>query len=94
MKILAAVLTLIALTGCTSVHHVSPKQFQLAVGMHSLHWSEYIGQADGKVYLLRKSAPLIGKNWTEEILFTEAVGLSPEFLNQLQKNKEQKASNQ
>jgi len=94
MKPSLAMLLLGTLTGCTSVHYVTPKQFQLQANlMQSFHWTEYIGQADGKAYLLRKSAPLLGKNWTEEILYTETGALSPAFLRLLQEAKENRASN-
>ena len=94
MKLSLVMLLLVALTGCASVHHVTPKQFQLQANlMQSFQWTEYIGQADGKVYLLRKSAPLFGKIWTEEILYTETGALSPAFLRQLQETKEKRASN-
>jgi hypothetical protein len=36
----------------------------------------------------------LGKKWTEEILFAETEALSPEFLRQLQKAKEDRTSNQ
>lgn len=86
-------LVMAVLTGCASVHHVPPKQFQIEANlMQSLHWTEYIGQADGKAYLLRKSAPLVGSKWREDIIFTEVGSLSPEFLRQLQKAKEDRAS--
>lgn len=89
----AAVLVVVALTGCTRIHHVSPKRFQIEATMaQSFHWTEYIGEADGKAYLLRKSAPLMGRTWTEEILFTETNGLGVEFLKQLQKAKEERTS--
>jgi hypothetical protein len=94
MRSFTAILVLAVLTGCANVHHVPPKQFQIEANlMQSLQWTEYIGQADGKAYLLRKSAPLFGRKWTEEILFTEVGALSPEFLRQLQKAKEDRASN-
>lgn len=93
MKLYVMALMILGLAGCANVHHVSPKRFQIEAGMQTLHCSEYIGEADGKVYLLRKSAPLIGKNWSEEILYTETAGLCSEFLKQLQESKK-KASNQ
>lgn len=60
--------------------------------MQTFHWSEYIGEADGNAYLLRKSAPLLGKTWNSEILYTETEGLSLEFLKQLQETKKQRTS--
>lgn len=95
MKAYSMALGLLVLAGCASVHHVSPKRFEIEAHLiQTLHWSEYIGEADGKAYLLRKSAPLIGRNWNEEILYTEAAGLSPEFRKRLLETKKQKTSSQ
>ncbi len=68
------------------------RQYDLR-NMQSVYWADYLGEKDGKVYLLRKRAPLIGKNWKEEILFTEVAGLDPAFLQilrGLEKKAEQK----
>ncbi len=95
MKAYSIALGLLVLAGCASVHHVSPKQFEIETGLiQTFHWAEYIGEADGKAYLLRKSAPLFGKSWSEEILYTEAAGLSSGFRERLQAAKKQKAPNQ
>ena len=45
----------------------------------SFYWCEYIGQAGGKAYLLRKTPPFFGDKWKEEILFTELDGLDKTF---------------
>ena len=88
MKRCMALFLVFILTGCVSVHHVSPKRFQIeATLMQSFSSSEYIGQADGKAYLLRKYPSLVGKKWNEEILYTELGGLSPEFIRKMQEDK-------
>lgn len=64
------------LTGCSHVHHVTPEQFKAElINMNTMYHCQYIGQADGKAYALRKRMPLIGHKWKEEILVTEAKDL-------------------
>ena len=71
--------------GCTSIHKITPETFQADLqNMNSLYWCEYIGQADGNAYIMRKRAPLIGKEWKQEILFAEISGLDPGFLKKLE----------
>ncbi len=53
--------------------------------MQSVYWADYLGEKDGKVYLLRKRAPMLGSKWKEEVLFTEVAGLDTEFLKVLRK---------
>lgn len=84
MKTIYLLLVAAALTGCSSLHRVTPKKFQADLqNMNSIYWCEYIGQADGNAYALRKRAPLIGKEWKQDILFTEIKALDPAFLKQL-----------
>jgi len=71
------------LYGCNELQHVTAEEFKRQYdlrNMQSVYWADYLGEKDGKVYLLRKRAPLLGKNWKEEILFTEAAGLDSAFL--------------
>jgi hypothetical protein len=83
------------LVGCSSIHHVSPDTFEgYTRNINSLFWCEYIGQADGKVFLLRKRAPLLWGEMKQDILFTEAAGLNWSFLNRLNENRMTGASNQ
>ena len=91
MKTIYLLLVAAALTGCSSFHRVTPEKFQADLqNMNSLYWCEYIGQADGNVYALRKRAPLIGKEWKQDILFTEIKALDPAFLKQLENAKKPK----
>lgn len=82
---------MLLMMGCTSIHRIPADRFRNDLqNMNSLYWCEYIGQADGKVYILRKRAPLIGKEWKQEILFTESAGLDPALLKQLEDQKTKK----
>lgn len=91
MKLFSGFLLVIILTGCSNLHHVSPARFKHEAAMtQSFYSSEYIGQADGKAYLLRKRIPLIGGKWKEEILCTDAKGLDAVYLKQLDNLKEKK----
>ena len=84
MKTIYLLLVIAALTGCSSLHRVTPEKFQADLqNINSLYWCEYIGQADGNAYILRKRAPLIGKEWKRDILYTEVKSLDPAFLQQL-----------
>jgi hypothetical protein len=65
------------------------RQYDLR-NMQSVYWADYLGEKDGKVYLLRKRAPLIGENWKEKILLTEIARLDPAFL-QILRGQEKKA---
>lgn len=52
--------------------------------MQIIYWSEYIGQADGRAFILRKRVPLIGEKMKEEVLFTETDQLGEDFLKKLE----------
>jgi hypothetical protein len=47
--------------------------------------STYLGEKDGSVYLRRKTKSLAGGGWKEEIWFTTAEELDPEFLKNIRK---------
>lgn len=77
------------LAGCSRLKHVGPNEFknQVELGnMQSMASSIYIGQADGRAFLLRKRMPLIGKKWKEEVLYTETSQLGEDFLKKLAQN--------
>jgi hypothetical protein len=79
------------LVGCTSIHEVSPERFKTDIqDMNTFYWCEYIGQANGNAYILRKRAPLFGKRWKQDILCTKVNGLGPDFLKQLEERKKEK----
>ena len=91
MKKIYMLLVAMALTGCTSIHRVTPENFQAFLqNMNSFYLCEYIGQADGNAYILRKCPPLIGKDMKRDILFTEVKTLDPAFLKQLEDAKKPK----
>lgn len=91
MKTAYLLLVAATLTGCSSLHRVTPEKFQADLhNMNSLYWCEYIGQADGNAYALRIRAPLIGKEWKQDILFTEIKALDPAFLKHLDDAKKPK----
>ena len=74
------------LTGCSNLTYIESSEFKRQIelnNMQTLYWSEYIGQADGKAFILRKRVPLIGKKMKEEVLFTEADQLGEEFIKKL-----------
>jgi hypothetical protein len=76
----------VVLYGCNELHHVTADEFKWQYqnrNMQSVYWADYLGEKDGKVYLLRKRAPMIGSKWKEEVLFTEVAGLDTEFLKTL-----------
>ena len=82
---------MLLMMGCTSIHRIPPDRFRTDLqNMNSFYWCEYIGQADGNAYILRKRVPLIGKEWKQDILFTKATDLDPALLNQLEEQKTKK----
>jgi hypothetical protein len=87
-KILIITSLLLFLYGCNELVHVSAEEFKWQYDnrhMQSIFWADYLGEKDGKVYLFRKRAPLIGSKWKEEVLFTEVDSLDADFLNRLRK---------
>jgi hypothetical protein len=95
MRKIALVAVGLMLAGCSSLHHVPPDTFECYTrNMNSLYWCEYIGQADGKAFLLRKRAPLFWGEMKQDILFTEAARLNRSFLDRLNENRMRGASNQ
>jgi hypothetical protein len=74
------------LYGCNELRHVTADELKWQYqnrNMQSVYWADYLGEKDGKVYLLSKRAPLIGSTWKEEVLFTEVAGLDAAFLKSL-----------
>lgn len=47
------------------------------------HWSSYLGETNGAVYMMRKTMPLAGCKWKEEAPFTETNGHAPSLLEQM-----------
>ena len=82
------------LTGCSRLRRVEPEEFKRQVELRnaqSMYWSVYIGQADGRAFLLRKRIPLIGKKGREEVLYTETSELGADYLKELEAIKDQDA---
>jgi hypothetical protein len=82
------ILFLVALTASCSTKpkHVSAAEFQREFEMRhtqTMNWSAYLGETNGAVYMLRKTMPLVGSKWKEEVLFTETNGLAPGLLEQM-----------
>ena len=74
-------------TGCSSLKHIESSEFKRQIelnNMQTLYWSQYIGQADGRAFILRKRVPGIGKKMKEEVLFTETDQLGEEFMKKLE----------
>lgn len=93
MKIFISLLAIFFLTGCADIHHVSPEKFESELNnIASFYWCEYIGQADGKAYLLRKTPSFWGDKWKEEILFTELDGLDKIFFKNQKEIKDRKST--
>lgn len=91
--VLGCVLAGMLVTGCSHLKQIPPAEFKRQadprMNMNSFYWCEYIGQADGKAYLLRKRMPLIGSQCREDILFTPIAELGPEFMPKLDEMKKE-----
>jgi hypothetical protein len=88
MRRIVPILFLVALTVSCSrkSRQVSAAEFQREFEMRhtqTMRWSAYLGETNGTVYLLRKTMPLVGSKWKEEVLFTETNGLAPGLLEQM-----------
>ena len=85
--ILLVVLVAAVASGCsTKPRHISAAEFQKQWKMRNtqtVHWSSYLGETNGNVYMLRKTMPLVGSKWKEEVLFTETNGLPAGFVAQM-----------
>lgn len=75
------------LVGCNALQKVSGTEFQKEYdmrNMQTMHYAEYLGNKDGKVYLLKKSMAIWNpKKWTEEIIYTNISELNQTFKKQL-----------
>jgi hypothetical protein len=73
--------------GCsTKPRQVSAAEFQKQWQMRhaqTVHWYSYLGETTGNVYILRRSMPLVGSKWKEEVLFTATNGLPAALLDQM-----------
>ena len=84
--VIAAIAGSLMLSGCSSLKHVDATTFSRQIELNNMQtvvWSEYIGQADGKAYLLHKRLPLVGSKWKEYVWFTEVDELDSAFLVEL-----------
>ena len=89
-KTIPVLLLTVTLTGCDKPQHVSGAEFKREFELRdqqTLFWAEYLGEKDGKVFLRRKRAPLIGRKWKEEIWYTETENLDADFLDELRKER-------
>ena len=82
---------LACLVGCDKTKHVSGSEFKREFELRNAQTmvaSEYLGERDGKVFLMRKTMSLTSKDkWNEEVWFTEADNLDPAFLQELEEEK-------
>ncbi len=87
LRIVAILLLAGLMISCsTEPQHVSATEFQKQWEMRdaqTVQWCSYLGVTNGDVYMLRKTMPLVGSKWKEEVLFTETNGLSADFVDQM-----------
>ena len=89
-KSVSLLAVILMLSGCTRLRDISSAEFERQLELNNaqtLSSCEYIGEADGRAYILRKRAPLIDGTWKEEVLFTEIDQLDPRFLRRLSEGK-------
>jgi hypothetical protein len=88
-------LALALLAGCNKPKRVSGAEFKREFDLRNAQtmvWSEYLGEKEGKAFMLRKTMPLVGSKWREEVWFTETNNLDSAFLEQLKKEAQMQAS--
>jgi hypothetical protein len=95
MKQWILLLSLTLLAGCDEPKHVSGEEFKREFNMRNTQtmvWSEYLGEKEGKAFMLRKTMPLVGSKWREEVWFTETKNLDSAFLEQLKRAEQMQKS--
>ncbi len=88
MKQWILLLSLALLSGCNKPKRVSGAEFKREFELRNTQtmvWSEYLGEREGKAFLRRKTMPLVGSKWREEVWFTETNNLDSAFLEQLKR---------
>lgn len=78
--------------GCSNIHQVTGKTFENEAlpRMRKTSVNHYIGEADGKLFVLVKRHRFIGNGSDEHIYFTPKSALTPEFLKQLEHGKKER----
>jgi hypothetical protein len=82
---------LLLLAGCGGPKRVSVEAFQREYDLRNhqtVTASEYLGERDGRAYLLRKRMPLLGRRWKEEVWLVDTADLPPAFLERLRQESE------
>jgi len=78
------------IVGCNKSKKVSGSDFQNIYetrNLNTMHYSEYLGHKDDKVYILRKTMSLTNENkWNEEIVYADIAELESSFKEQILKN--------
>ena len=89
MKIGPIVCVLVALLlGCKEYERITgqefKKQYELR-NMQTMHYSKYLGQRDGKAFMIIKSMSSTNqKDWNERIVYCEMSELDPSLKSTLQ----------
>ena len=87
----SAIVLVLGLVGCQQQpRHVSGGEFQREYELRhqqTMHYANYLGEQDGKVFLRRKNMSLLNqREWREELLYTTVEELDPSFLSELREH--------
>ena len=87
-KLIPVMLIAFMLCGCNEPKKIAPARFKALYNFspESMHYTKYLGEKDGKVYVVKKSMSLLNqKKWDQEIFYVKMSELDAEFLAELRK---------
>jgi outer membrane biogenesis lipoprotein LolB len=87
MRRIAPLLLAVLLCGCTGPEQVSPAEFKKQyawVGKpQTMHQVAYLGQRDGRAYIRIRSMSVVGRKWSEHVIYVELAKLDAPFRDSL-----------
>jgi outer membrane biogenesis lipoprotein LolB len=89
MRLLAPLLLVLLLCGCTGPERVSPAEFKRQyawVGQaQTVKDVQYLGQRDGRAYIKISSMSTVSRKWSDHIIYVELAKLDSAFRDSLPK---------
>jgi hypothetical protein len=87
MRRLAPLLLAVLLCGCRGPQQVSPAEFKShyeGVGKpQTMRVVSYLGQQDGRAYIQIRSMSVVGRKWSEHVIYVELDKLDAPFRDSL-----------
>ena len=77
----------IFITGCSNEKHVTKnefmEQYKSANILQTMKSVEYLGVKNNRAYIKISTMSTTGKNWSDEIIYSEISELDKDFLNKI-----------